>query len=264
MAGSERSVGLSLRTVWPRLRHARPLGFRTLGPRQWDGATALLVAGAVLYSAWPLENLVVTGLSPSRSFISGLAAEGQPTRSLFAACDAAAGALIAYGCIARLFSSAQQACWARTFLWLTLLGAGVMTSVCAVLSPMECSPSLEEGCETLGFNGLLPSQALTHVALSTLMEAAFLAAMRIAHRLAPSTYRSRRGLPRESFLGVLSCCLLLVDIALSAYERAVCTGSSSVRTWQSWPHGSSAWPGAPGVRRSNPPLADMDTGPAWA
>ncbi|MFD7906075.1 DUF998 domain-containing protein [Kitasatospora sp. NPDC059747] len=217
MAGSEPSANPTLHAVGPRRGSARP----ALGLRQWDGATALLIAGAVLYSAWPLENLVVTGLPPGRSFISELAAEGQPTRSLFAACDAAAGALIAYGCIARLFSSAQHVCWARTFLWLTLLGAGVMTSVCAVLSPMECSPSLEEECETLGFNGLLPSQALTHVALSTLVEAAFLAAMWIAHRLAPTTYRFRRGLPRESFLGVLSCCLLLVDIALSAYESSL-------------------------------------------
>ncbi|MFD9610110.1 DUF998 domain-containing protein [Streptomyces sp. NPDC059083] len=62
----------------------------------------LLALGALAYTAWLLEVLVVTGLDPVRTYVSELAAADQPLGGLFRATDLAAGLLVLAGALTGL------------------------------------------------------------------------------------------------------------------------------------------------------------------
>ncbi|MEU5916784.1 DUF998 domain-containing protein [Streptomyces sp. NPDC047141] len=65
-------------------------------------AGVLLALGALAYTAWLLEVLVVTGLDPVRTYVSELAAADQPLGGLFRATDLAAGLLVLAGALTGL------------------------------------------------------------------------------------------------------------------------------------------------------------------
>ncbi|XUM00492.1 DUF998 domain-containing protein [Streptomyces venezuelae ATCC 10712] len=65
-------------------------------------AGVLLALGALAYTAWLLEVLVVTGLDPVRTYVSELAAADQPLGGLFRATDLVAGLLVLAGALTGL------------------------------------------------------------------------------------------------------------------------------------------------------------------
>ncbi|WP_369211997.1 DUF998 domain-containing protein, partial [Streptomyces flavofungini] len=63
---------------------------------------ALLLLGALLYSTWTVEAVLPTGLPPLRSYVSELAAEGEPYGAFFRTTDLLAGLLVLAGAVGAL------------------------------------------------------------------------------------------------------------------------------------------------------------------
>ncbi|MFE2285534.1 DUF998 domain-containing protein [Streptomyces sp. NPDC059443] len=163
------------------------------------------------YSAWPLEFLVATGIRPTVSYVSELAAQGRPSRWLFILCDAVSGALVMLGSTHRLISTPRSAPRQR-ILWAVLVAFGTATCLNSTLAPMACAPSLDPACERAGSGEAGASaQALFHLALSTMAELTLLVAMAVATGAARQG--RGRGLLGVSAVGNIG--LLLVDVLMS-------------------------------------------------
>ena len=107
--------------------------------RPWIAA---VLVGLVGYCDFPLQWVVGSQLSPTRSYISELAVAGQPYYQIFRIGDLVAGIGLAIlaGILVIWRPSAQMR------LGSTALAVAAATSIVDALSPMSCAPSVAPRC----------------------------------------------------------------------------------------------------------------------
>lgn len=109
--------------------------------RPW---TVAVLAGLLGYCDFPLQWVVGSPLSPTRSYISELAVAGQPYYQVFRIGDLVAGiglAILAGVLVIWHPSSPMR-------LGSTALAVAAATSIVDALSPMSCAPSVDPRCWT--------------------------------------------------------------------------------------------------------------------
>ncbi|MER6998303.1 DUF998 domain-containing protein [Streptomyces sp. NPDC000410] len=126
---------------------------------------ALLALGAVAYSAWVLEVVLVTGLDPVRTYVSELSAADQPFGGLFRGTDLAAGLLVLAGALLGLVTTARRP-WALIG-WGGLAFFGAATAADSLL-PLSCAPTADPQCAARESGGLVPATHTAHAVSSTL------------------------------------------------------------------------------------------------
>ncbi|WP_345283196.1 DUF998 domain-containing protein [Streptomyces gulbargensis] len=106
---------------------------------------ALAVAG-VLYNSWVLEVFLPTGLDPRHAYVSELYAMGQPFRRVFGTAEVICAVLLGWAA----WRSRSLAATSRAEVggWWALVGFAVW-SLADVAVPMECAPSVAEGCRAV-------------------------------------------------------------------------------------------------------------------
>lgn len=107
--------------------------------RPW---TAAVFVGLIGYCDFPLQWVVGSTLSPTRSYISELAVAGQPYHQVFRIGDLAAGMGLA-------ILAGVLAIWrpsSRMRFGSAALAVGAATSIVDALSPMSCAPSVDPRC----------------------------------------------------------------------------------------------------------------------
>ncbi|MFF3760521.1 DUF998 domain-containing protein [Streptomyces sp. NPDC002185] len=167
-------------------------------------AGVLLALGALAYTAWLLEVLVVTGLDPVRTYVSELAAADQPLGGLFRATDLAAGLLVLAGALTGLAAGREarprglgdltsghevrprgpgtepgprapsqdrqpgprRRPWLLTG-WAALAVFGAATAVDSRL-PLSCAPTADPACAARETAGLVPATHTAHAVSSGL------------------------------------------------------------------------------------------------
>ncbi|GGU53249.1 hypothetical protein GCM10010211_17410 [Streptomyces albospinus] len=160
------------------MNRTRPAARRT--------AAALLLLGAVAYTAWVLELVIVTGLDPVRAYVSELAAADQPLGGLFRATDLVAGLLVLAGALTALTGPAGQAeptgpaaaerrPWAVAG-WAALVLFGAATALDSRL-PLSCAPTGDPECAARETAGLVPATHTAHAVSSSLAMVGALAAL---------------------------------------------------------------------------------------
>lgn len=110
-----------------------------LALRPW--MVAVLV-GLIGYCAFPLQWVIGSPLSPTRSYISELAVAGQPYYQIFRIGDLGAGMGLAV-------LAGVLAIWRPSSLMRigsAALAVGAATSIVDALSPMRCAPSVDPQC----------------------------------------------------------------------------------------------------------------------
>ncbi|MFG2641521.1 DUF998 domain-containing protein [Streptomyces sp. NPDC048370] len=140
---------------------------------------ALLVLGALAYSAWVLEAVLGTGLDPFRTYVSELAAVDQPFGGFFRASDLTAGLLVLAAAVTALWGTRRATEGPRRLVlagWGALALFGAATAVDSRL-PLSCAPTDDPACAAREAAGLVPATHTAHAASSTLAVAAALAAM---------------------------------------------------------------------------------------
>ncbi|MGX9672831.1 DUF998 domain-containing protein [Mycobacterium sp. HM-7] len=118
-------------------------------PRPW--AVAVLI-GLIGYCDYPLQWIIGSPLSPTRSYISELAVDGQPYYQIFRIGDLVAG--IGLAILAGILVIWRPSAPMR--LGSAALAVGAATSIVDALSPMSCAPSIDFQC-----------RAADHASLST-------------------------------------------------------------------------------------------------
>ncbi|MGK5631821.1 DUF998 domain-containing protein [Streptomyces sp. URMC 123] len=161
----------------------------TRGPRI---VPALLLLGAVAYTAWVLEAVLTTGLDPVRSYVSELAATDQPYGALFRTTDLIAGLLVLAGAALGLWR-AERRLW-ETLGWAGLALFGAATAADSRLS-MSCAPTHDAGCAAREAAGDVPFGHSAHAVTSSLAMAGALVGL-IALTLAARRYGGRRPVAR--------------------------------------------------------------------
>ncbi|WP_309032786.1 DUF998 domain-containing protein, partial [Streptomyces alfalfae] len=86
-------------------------------------APVLLLLGALLYTSWTVEAVLPTGLSPLHSYVSELAAEGEPYGAFFRTADLLAGLLFLAGALTALLRQAPRGWALAGWAGLALFGA---------------------------------------------------------------------------------------------------------------------------------------------
>lgn len=117
--------------------------------RPW---TVAVLVGLIGYCDFPLQWVVGSPLSPTRSYISELAVAGQPYCQVFRIGDLVAG--IGLAILAGVLVTWHPSSPIR--LGSTALAVAAATSIVDALSPMSCAPSVDPRC-----------RAADHAALST-------------------------------------------------------------------------------------------------
>ncbi|MEU2503684.1 DUF998 domain-containing protein [Streptomyces sp. NPDC007863] len=158
-------------------------------------SAALLLLGALAYTAWVLEAFVRTGLDPVRTYVSELAAADQPLGGLFRATDLAAGLLVLAGAVLGLRAARAPEDpapgvprWARTAPgpagrrpwllagWAALALFGAATAVDSRL-PLSCAATADPACAAREAAGLVPATHTAHAVSSGLAMTGALVAM---------------------------------------------------------------------------------------
>ncbi|MGW6569873.1 DUF998 domain-containing protein [Streptomyces sp. NPDC054975] len=158
---------------------------------------ALLLLGALAYSAWVLEVVLRTGLDPVRTYVSELAAADQPFGGFFRASDLTAGLLVLAAAVTALWRTRRGATRPHR---LVLLGWGALALFGAATAadsrlPLSCAPTDDPACAAREAAGLVPATHTAHAVSSSLAVAAALAAM-LALTLAARRHRLWRPLAR--------------------------------------------------------------------
>ncbi|MER7154284.1 DUF998 domain-containing protein [Streptomyces lydicus] len=185
-------------------------------------AAALLLLGAVAYTAWVLELVLVTGLDPVQAYVSELAAADQPLGGLFRATDLAAGLLVLAGATAALLTTERRP--RATAGWCALALFGAATAVDSRL-PLSCAPTGDPACAARETAGLVPATHAAHAVSSTCAMAGALAA------LALLTFAARRD-DHWPALGRLGPPLVLAELAATFWTLASVAAFTAGRgTW---------------------------------
>ena len=160
--------------------------------RGWRFAAAiLLLAATTAYTAWILEFVWHTGLSPVRSFVSEHYPSFQPYQAYFRGADIVSGSLYvaAAGCLARL---------APRGLPRTALGGGIavfgLATVADGLFVPDCIATIDSACERREFSGQVSWHHLVHLGASTLTQVAIIVVVIALDRLA-----AKRGGPAAAW-----------------------------------------------------------------
>jgi hypothetical protein len=107
--------------------------------RPW---TAAVLVGLIGYCDFPLQWVVGSPLSPTRSYISELAVAGQPYYQVFRIGDLAAG--IGLAILAGILVIWRPS--SPTWLGSAALAVAAATSIVDALCPMSCAPSVDPRC----------------------------------------------------------------------------------------------------------------------
>ncbi|MFE9834430.1 DUF998 domain-containing protein [Streptomyces sp. NPDC005551] len=142
------------------------------------------------YTAWALEAVLPTGLAPTRTYVSELAAQDQPRGGLFRTTDLVAGTLLWAGGLWALLRLPRPSRWA-TAGWTALLLFGAATAVDSRL-PLSCAATVDRRCAEREHAGLVPVTHLAHTMSSALALCCALAAM------AALTRAARHAAPRAA------------------------------------------------------------------
>ncbi|WP_418956721.1 DUF998 domain-containing protein [Streptomyces tritici] len=153
---------------------------------------ALLLLGALAYSAWVPEFVLRSGLDPVRSYVSELAATDQPYSLVFRVCDLVAGLLLLAAACGGLLRARGRP-WAVTG-WLGLALFGAATAADSRL-PLSCAPTVDARCAAREAAGLVPFSHTAHAVSSGLAMAGALLAM-VALTVAARRYGDRPPLAR--------------------------------------------------------------------
>ncbi|MFJ8692577.1 DUF998 domain-containing protein [Streptomyces roseolilacinus] len=121
--------------------------------------------GALSYSAWVVELPLATGLDPTRSYVSELAATDQPLGALFRATDLLAGVLLLAAALPPLLAAGRRF-WAVTG-WAALAVFGAATAADSRL-PLSCAPTADAVCQAREDAGLVPATHAAHAVSSGL------------------------------------------------------------------------------------------------
>ncbi|WP_274557761.1 DUF998 domain-containing protein [Streptomyces spiramyceticus] len=146
---------------------------------------ALLALGAVTYTAWALEAVLVTGLDPARTYVSELAAADQPRGGLFRATDLIAGLLVLAGALWAFVRYRPRRLWTVTG-WAGIAFFGALTAADSRL-PLSCAPTADAQCGAREAAGLVPVTHAAHSWSSTLATTGAVVAM-VALTLAARRY----------------------------------------------------------------------------
>ncbi|QHC21523.1 DUF998 domain-containing protein [Streptomyces sp. GS7] len=194
-------------------------------------AAALLLLGAVAYTAWVLELVIATGLDPVRAYVSELAAADQPLGGLFRATDLVAGLLVLAGALTALTgptgptgsASAERRPWAAAG-WGALALFGGATAVDSRL-PLSCAPTSDPECAARETAGLVPATHTAHAVSSSLAMLGALAAL-VLLTAAARRYGNRPVLAR------FGPPLVLAELAATLWTLAAVAAFSADRgTW---------------------------------
>jgi hypothetical protein len=148
----------------------------------------LLVLGAVLYTSWMLEQVLPTGLDPSRAYVSELAALDQPYGFLFRTGDLITGIVLA---TAAGFGLALRPRLLLTTIGWIGLGVFAVSTFLDSRMPLACSAHASSECAGREEGGLLQAARSLH-ALTSSAAATAAAVSVFAFILAAYRY----GLPR--------------------------------------------------------------------
>ncbi|MEU9119296.1 DUF998 domain-containing protein [Streptomyces sp. NPDC048506] len=173
-------------------------------------AAALLLLGAVAYTAWVLELVLATGLDPVRAYVSELAAADQPLGGLFRATDLVAGLLVLAGAVTALLTTERRP-WA-TAGWAALALFGAATAVDSRL-PLSCAPTSDPVCAARETAGLVPATHTAHAVSSSAAMVGALAALVLL------TFAARRH-DRWPALGRFGPPLVLAELAATTWTLA--------------------------------------------
>ncbi|MEU5212247.1 DUF998 domain-containing protein [Streptomyces sp. NPDC020742] len=185
-------------------------------------AAALLLLGAVAYTAWVLELVLATGLDPVRAYVSELAAADQPLGGLFRATDLVAGLLVLTGAVTALLTTERRPWTSAGWAALALFGAA--TAVDSRL-PLSCTPTSDPVCAARETAGLVPATHTAHAVSSSCAMVGALAALVLL------THAARRE-DRWPPLGRFGPPLVLAELAATAWTLASVAAFSAGRgTW---------------------------------
>ncbi|MFI0237842.1 DUF998 domain-containing protein [Streptomyces sp. NPDC016845] len=135
----------------------------------------LLMCSGVLYNAWLVQSVLVTGVDPVHTFVSELLAEGQPYGSLFRAIDLLAGGCAAAAAVLALDARLPRGRWETAGWWaFGVFGAATMVDS---RSPLTCALVADRACFAREVAGLAPVSHTVHATTSAVSTAAALAAM---------------------------------------------------------------------------------------
>ncbi|WAU80041.1 DUF998 domain-containing protein [Streptomyces sp. Qhu-G9] len=158
-------------------------------------AAVLLALGALAYTAWTLEVVLPTGLSPAHAYVSELAAADQPYGTLFRTTDLVAGVLVAAGGLLALRVLPRGGPGALVGR-VALVLFGTATAVDSRL-PLSCTPTADPVCAAQERTGLVPWAHSAHTVSSTVALCGILVAMVAltppARRRAPGSPPARSG-----------------------------------------------------------------------
>jgi Protein of unknown function (DUF998) len=201
-------------------------------PRSDTGARIASVTGlvaAALYSDWlVLEPVIGRDLSPTRSYVSELAARTQPGHVIANTLDLVC-ALCLLPCCARLTQAlrADRAPAAAVHGTYALIGFAAATALNALV-PMSCAPSLQPDCRAGGLALHGPAEDLTATALSVIAVGCSLASMALmGHGLARvPAWRNLARTGRALFIPAAPLALLVgalgaLDVAVGLPQRAL-------------------------------------------
>ena len=177
-------------------------------------AATLLALGALAYTTWVLEVVLTTGLAPTRTYVSELAARNQPYGTLFRTTDLVAGVLVWAGGLLAFLRLTTRARWALVG-WAGLVLFGTATAVDSRL-PLSCAPTADAACAARERAGLVPAAHSAHTVSSTVALCGILVAM-AALTLTARRYASRSVLARSG------PALVALELAATAWTLAAIT-----------------------------------------
>ncbi|CAM5238374.1 hypothetical protein SALBM135S_00692 [Streptomyces alboniger] len=192
-------------------------------PAAVRAVSVLLLLGALLYSTWTAEAVLSTGLPPLHSYVSELAAEGEPYGTFFRTADLLAGLLVLAGAVGALLWSGGRG-WARVG-WAGLALFGAATAADSRL-PLSCTPTASAGCAAREAAGDVPWTHAAHAVSSGLAVAGALLGM------AAFALAARRGAGRWPVLAAAGPVLLVLGAVATGWTLASVTAFSAGHgTW---------------------------------
>jgi hypothetical protein len=175
-------------------------------------AVALLLAlGTLAYTAWVLETVISTGLAPTRTYVSELAAQNQSHGGIFRTTDLIAGVLVWAAALWALLRLPLRGRWAAVG-WTALVLFGTATAVDSRL-PLSCTPTADPVCAERERTGLVPVTHTAHATSSGVAVCGVLVAM------LSLTVAARRDTPRSP-LGRLGPALVVLELAATVWTLA--------------------------------------------
>ncbi|CAM5710497.1 hypothetical protein SALBM135S_06472 [Streptomyces alboniger] len=151
-----------------------------------------------------------TGLPPLHSYVSELAAEGEPYGTFFRTADLLAGLLVLAGAVGALLWSGGRG-WARVG-WAGLALFGAATAADSRL-PLSCTPTASAGCAARQAAGDVPWTHAAHAVSSGLAVAGALLGM------AAFALAARRGAGRWPVLAAAGPVLLVLGAVATGWTR---------------------------------------------